>query len=698
MPTSGAPSQEANGSTNSGSSTTATFAANPSAGHTITAIVYHSAGTSSVSGCGATWTKWVTGTAELWVGVNTSGSAKIVTVSSTVSGVIAVIAADWPGVWVSDPVDQSVLLSTTNGTGSVSGYFGLTPQYGNASTFVGGWCAASTVTNATANGFTALTQKAATGGILVASYKVATPAAETAVTAVLASVAAGATSITAQSLATLSVGKVITIGTGATKEYRTITSLNQGGYYTNSPTGATYLDPTINFSNALGYPHAAGEAISIATAYSTQWTGISGTGRTLNFAGVSLKGTPSASLNLSPTAGATTTAGTGAITFVTPPSTLLEFALLNGGTLAQVGLLTPGTKGVSNGSWHDPFNDTGAGSLVVPMDHPLASSFRSGHVVECRTNGIARFRYWCDAPVRTVASPDGSAGESWTLAGRGWEAYLDRGIVYPANGIGPKRTDQITVQGYAGAILLGQIRDMQADSFLSSLAWDFSETADSWGNAWTKTFTFTLDAGRSLLDIVKQLRSLGIVVRLRMDFTLQAWEIDKAGRRLESSVVLRAGNHFSGPISDPQPLSQYRTRCIVTNGSGDYVEVIDSAAEADSVIGIRPGFFRAPDSADNATMISAGQQYLDASQLTAESISLPLIHGISTGLFDAYVHFEPGDYVALDVPGTFDRVSYRVAGVDMAQSDAGGYLPTVTLNSLPRNAFLELVKRVDGLV
>jgi len=112
-------------------SATLTFGANPPAGSAILMMAYHGTGTlSSVSGCGATWSRIAgngsNGSTDVWLGVNCSGAARIITLTGP-TGEINAQAVSISGADTTSPLDSSAWSVHAIGGGqTIDG----TPVYG----------------------------------------------------------------------------------------------------------------------------------------------------------------------------------------------------------------------------------------------------------------------------------------------------------------------------------------------------------------------------------------------------------------------------------------------------------------------------------------------------------------------------------------------------------------------------------------
>lgn len=174
--------QQATSSISSGTSITTTFGSNPHSGDMLVLTLGGnptSSTISSVSGGGVTWTKAVSSNsnrdAEIWYGLNSSGSGKTVTSTLAVacSGICIVNLSEWSGVVTSSAIDataskhgNSVILvpSPTSTTANANDLIIATERGATASALTAG----------PTNGLTALSSASSSNGNSAYGFVVAT--------------------------------------------------------------------------------------------------------------------------------------------------------------------------------------------------------------------------------------------------------------------------------------------------------------------------------------------------------------------------------------------------------------------------------------------------------------------------------------------------------------------------------------------
>lgn len=337
--------------------------------------------------------------------------------------------------------------------------------------------------------------------------------------------------------------------------------------------------------------------------------------------------------------------------------------------------------------WEDPFNDIGAGRFRLALADlkATADNLLVNNLVRCFIGPFDVFQFWIATPAWQLASPDGPAGEFVTIAGKGLEAYLDRGAVWS--------TLTYTAQK-PGFIMRDVIVLAQARGAVPLLQTDFTATADSAGVAWAAgtTMTIELAPGMTLRAVLGAIRQAGIYARMRNDLTLQMWQAP--GIHQESTVILRQGKHFASGLTLNQPQSQ-RTNAILVQG--------DAATLRPVIIGGTDlperfeSYVKGPETSDNATLDAVGAAEFARREALATAFALPMLHGLGAGEYEPYRHFNVGDWVAIDVPGRYSAASQRVAGINIASADENAYEVVLDLNAVLPDVLVNLARKVEAL-
>lgn len=351
-------------------------------------------------------------------------------------------------------------------------------------------------------------------------------------------------------------------------------------------------------------------------------------------------------------------------------------------------------EGAFDRAFHDPFGDVGSGRFSLPVPDPKATSaiLATGNLVKVKLGGVHRYSWWIENPRKIAASPDGKAGERWEIGGRGAIAYLDRAIVYPPGWPSPTASKWTYSAVHAAAILRAQILLAQARGALPRVTLTFTDSLDSDGNAWTDTVTLELQPGMTLLDLWQKLLAMGFESEMSPDLALSMWP--SRTRDLSETIVLRAGKHLLGEVERNPQEADIRTRVLV-EGPGMVYEERTAGGES-GPIGRRESYVRFDGLPVPSTLQKVGDAQLAISAAARKAIAVPVSHGTAAGEYEPYVDYRHGDYVALDVAGTFENEPARVVAITVSDRP-GGYAVELDLNSVYAEEEVRLKRLIESL-
>jgi hypothetical protein len=354
-------------------------------------------------------------------------------------------------------------------------------------------------------------------------------------------------------------------------------------------------------------------------------------------------------------------------------------------------------EGAQEPAFTDPFGDVGSGHFRIPVTDPKAtgSIIRSGNYVKVKIAGLYRYAFFLENPRKVVASTDGEAGEYWDLGGRGNVAYLERGSVYPPGWPVPSGTTHEYVGVTAAFIFDELLAAAKARGAIPQLTWDFTASRDSDNAPWTDSLTMSVPAGMSLLDLWRQFVGMGYESEMTPDLRLRFWK-DRS-RDFTGAVIFRAGKHIRGEVTrDPQDAG-LRTRMLVQGDGGRFFEVTDPVLEGDPYIGRREGYLSFTASTDPTTLQQVGDNALAEVSLASDALSVPLHHGIGSGDYEPYADYRNGDWVSLDIPGTYTLAKVRVRSLSVKAIAGGDYEVDADFNSVSLENIVRLKRIVDAL-
>ncbi len=355
--------------------------------------------------------------------------------------------------------------------------------------------------------------------------------------------------------------------------------------------------------------------------------------------------------------------------------------------------------------FQDVLDDVGSGSFTINSHDPkaTATNLAKGNIVKIKIGGVYRFAFVIEEPDLTLVSQAGKHDETYLVQGRGVLSLLDRVIVYPLGWPTPAGPGDVVYTGAAGTMLWALLVLAQGRETLP-FTFDDWQTVDSQSNPWPDVEDLKFHAGTSVLDVVNQLVALG-VMDVYMDTNLHLSAYVSRSRDFSSAVVFRAGRHFAdSAVHNKKHYSGIKSRVLVeggtdaTTGTPVYEEVV-SGLETDPNIGRREGYLSMTNSTDAVTLQRAGLAYLLGTAADAEPIQVPIIRGSDAGDYEPYVNYQPGDYIAIDVPGQYDMSKQRIMSITVAQRPAGtDYQVMLDLNSIYTEALLRIQKELGGKI
>ena len=354
-------------------------------------------------------------------------------------------------------------------------------------------------------------------------------------------------------------------------------------------------------------------------------------------------------------------------------------------------------EGAQQPAFTDPFGDIGSGHFRIPTTDPKAtgSIIRSGNYVKVKIAGVYRYAFFLENPRKVVASTEGEAGEYWDLGGRGNVAYLERGSVYPPGWPVSSGTTHEYVGVTAAFIFDALLVAAKARGAIPQLTWDFTATRDSDNAPWTDSLTMSVPAGMSLLDLWRQFVGMGYASEMTPDLRLRFWQ-DRS-RDFSQTVVFRQGKHIRGEVTRDAQDAGLRTRILVQGDGGRFFEVTDPTLEGDAYIGRREGYLSFTASTDPTTLQQVGDNALAEVSLASDALSVPLYHGIGNGDYEPFADYRNGDWVSLDIPGTYTLAKVRVRSLSVKAVAGGDYLVDADFNSVSLENIVRLKRIVDAL-
>lgn len=122
----------------------------------------------------------------------------------------------------------------------------------------------------------------------------------------------------------------------------------------------------------------------------------------------------------------------------------------------------------------------------------------------------------------------------------------------------------------------------------------------------------------------------------------------------------------------------------------------DPTLEGDASIGRREGYLSFTASTDPTTLQQVGDNALAEVSLASDALSVPLHHGIGNGDYEPFADYRNGDWVSVDIPGTYTLEKVRVRSLSIKAIAGGDYEVDADFNSVLEN-IVRLKRIVDAL-
>lgn len=250
--------------------------------------------------------------------------------------------------------------------------------------------------------------------------------------------------------------------------------------------------------------------------------------------------------------------------------------------------------------------------------------------------------------------------------GRGTIALLDQAIVYPQGGVGNTTTFWAFVSASPGKIMHDLITAAQTRGCFPGLSMSFTTGQDSSGNAWTEAFTYSYNAGTSLLTVATGLMQAGLCDGNMTGTTLNLYN---PGTTLatdrSTTVFVRRGREVV-----QMPTQRDRTQIgTVMLAIGDNGVNVERTASTYGSLGRREKYLAQQGVTDTGTLDFWADQALGAIDDQQIAYTPGYIADTARGTPVPWKDYHPGDYLGLDVSGT--ALKYR-ARQWVVQCTAGG--------------------------
>ena len=337
-------------------------------------------------------------------------------------------------------------------------------------------------------------------------------------------------------------------------------------------------------------------------------------------------------------------------------------------------------------SWLDELDAEGSFSLTVTYEQ--GTNIEIGSIVKFAF-GESSTDYVFAGIVSSIkveksGESTGGVAKTFIVNGTGVRAMLADAVVYNS---GVSNLREYTSQT-AGYIFRTLFLEAQARSALTGMSLSFSNTLDSYGDAFTESLTIDVQVGSTMLDLSREHGELAVDVYVSPDLEVSYYNVRGDDLTITANpIVLRVGSNVSELNLDT--VGPVKNAILIGSGEQGTDYTTKTNGSSISSYGRKETFLSLASTSDAAQItLSSNKLFLNVAQ-PSDSVTIQL--DLEGSL--PYIDFNIGDYVWLaDDTGT--KTKYRVRAFTFAQ-DANG---TVTIIPELGDVRADLDKRLARLL
>jgi len=332
-------------------------------------------------------------------------------------------------------------------------------------------------------------------------------------------------------------------------------------------------------------------------------------------------------------------------------------------------------------------NEPGSGEVKVPGVSRAAQMATSQMFLEGYYRGDTRGGFFVENLSQVDVDASEGAGQWLSMTGRGALAILEDAIVWTDGTSKTKRTFDTATKA---SILIDLIEEAKARGCFPDISYDFSATQDSLGNYWTDAISLELSVGTSLLEVVRDFTSMGMDMEMLVTgggYLLKAYR-DGKGSDKSASLYFRVGVNCE-EVSRQELGGSIKNALLVRYEDG-YTRVYDTPSIA--ARRRREKLLEADYAGNSSVAATFGRAELEQVADPQKSIAVKIYDGIGPR---AFVDYDLGDYITLDVGGT--QTEYRIRGLQLEWNGGKVADVIVDLNSTIMENELKMAKDIRDL-
>ncbi len=345
----------------------------------------------------------------------------------------------------------------------------------------------------------------------------------------------------------------------------------------------------------------------------------------------------------------------------------VEFRLLDTDLVSVLGMLPAAQMDLQL-----ELNQPGMGIVKIPLKSRAANAVGSGMFARGTYRGGVRGGFFIENIGKDHANAGENEGQWMSISGRGALALLEEATVWDDGTTATTRR----FTGTKAGTLITLITEAQARGGLANVTYDFSNTLDSDGNAWSDDESLTFNVNTTLLDVARQIAKTGIDFEMVPDgsgnFVLSAYK-NGLGTDRSETVYFRVGVNCE-EVSSLEAGGEIRNVLRIKYPGGFTVVKDDPSIAARRR---REGMLDASYAGNSQVALTFAQAELAAKKDPKHQISVKVYDGAGPR---AFVDYQMGDYIMLDIEGVEQK--YRVRGMQLSWNGKKYADVVVDLNSI----------------
>lgn len=342
------------------------------------------------------------------------------------------------------------------------------------------------------------------------------------------------------------------------------------------------------------------------------------------------------------------------------------------------------------------FNEAGTVTFTYPANGKNFALLVDDAEIAVLVNGVEALNLRCIIEaIEGNDADDAEGGALWTYTARTVQAVLERAVVYPQHWPFPIPATFTFTSATPGKILTDLIGRAQTRGALTGITYDFSDTVDSNGVAWTASSLrdYVFDAGTKLSGVATQLIDGGACEVRSRGRVIQAFNVNTLGTDLTTGTTplkfVKGRDVSEAPRKSTT--RELATTILLGGSNGTYVERTSTAGIM-TTWGRRESSYSANNIPTSGILDLLGDWILSTTQRPTKEIT----HGLIFSTADnprPISSFDVGDWSYSDVGKGWEkyRIKQWTISVDGDKIDG-----SVILNDLLTERIAKTQRLIDA--